>query len=71
MTHDFNALVLVIIGKLELLRDAYPGDQRIAELAGEALEAALRCESYASLAGFQPQPDLPSAARLPPGRRPA
>ena len=41
MTHDFNALVGVIIGKLELLREAYPGDQRIAELAGEALEAAL------------------------------
>ena len=64
-----SLLVGVIVGDLELLRDAYPGDQRVAELAGEALGAALRCESYVSVAGFRPLPDVPSAARLPPGSR--
>ncbi|CAN5124596.1 PAS domain-containing sensor histidine kinase [soil metagenome] len=41
LAHDFNNLLGVIIGNLDFLRDAYPGDPQIEELAGQALEAAL------------------------------
>jgi PAS domain S-box-containing protein len=65
MAHDFNALLAVIIGKLEVLRETYPNDPRINQLAGDALEAALRCESYAMVAGYRPTAAGPPVVELP------
>ncbi len=42
MAHDFNNLLGVIIGNLDLLRDAPSGDPEADEFTGEALAAALR-----------------------------
>ncbi len=42
MAHDFNNLLGIIIGNLDLLRDARNADALIMELAGEALDAATR-----------------------------
>jgi len=42
IAHDFNNLLGVIIGNLDLLRDARPDDKELAELSGDALDAALR-----------------------------
>jgi PAS domain S-box-containing protein len=42
LAHDFNNLLGVIIGNLDLLREARPGDGELAELSGDALDAALR-----------------------------
>src|SRR5437870_2687431 len=42
MAHDFNNLLGVIIGNLDLLRDAPSGDPEADEYIGEALAAALR-----------------------------
>ncbi len=42
MAHDFNNLLGIIIGNLDLLRDRQTGDPDADELAGEALDAALR-----------------------------
>jgi PAS domain S-box-containing protein len=42
MAHDFNNLLGIIIGNLDMLRDARANDPDIDELAGEALDAAMR-----------------------------
>jgi PAS domain S-box-containing protein len=42
MAHDFNNLLGIIIGNLDLLREARPDDDEIADLSGEALDAAMR-----------------------------
>ena len=42
IAHDFNNLLGVIIGNLDLLREARPGDETLSELSGDALDAALR-----------------------------
>jgi PAS domain S-box-containing protein len=42
MAHDFNNLLGVIIGNLDLLREARPDDAEVMNLSGEALDAALR-----------------------------
>jgi two-component system, cell cycle sensor histidine kinase and response regulator CckA len=42
MAHDFNNLLGVVIGNLDLLRERIGEDAESAELAGEALDAALR-----------------------------
>ena len=42
MAHDFNNLLGIIIGNLDMLRDLTKGNADIDELAGDALEAALR-----------------------------
>ena len=41
MAHDFNNLLGVIIGNLELLREAFSGNPQVDQLAAEALDAAL------------------------------
>lgn len=42
IAHDFNNLIGVIVGNLDLLSDRLKGDDEAEELAGSALEAALR-----------------------------
>jgi PAS domain S-box-containing protein len=42
MAHDFNNLLGIIIGNLDLLRETRPDDDEIADLSGEALDAAMR-----------------------------
>jgi PAS domain S-box-containing protein len=42
IAHDFNNLLGVIIGNLDLLRDIRPDDAELADLSGDALDAALR-----------------------------
>ena len=42
MAHDFNNLLGVIIGNLDVLRGLKKADEDVVELAGEALDAALR-----------------------------
>jgi signal transduction histidine kinase len=42
MAHDFNNLLGVVIGNLDILRDRKKGDGDVQDLAGDALEAALR-----------------------------
>ena len=42
MAHDFNNMLGVIIGNIDLLRDIRPDDAEIDELAREALDAAFR-----------------------------
>ena len=42
MAHDFNNLLGIIIGNLDLLRDGRPDDTELADLGGEALDAAMR-----------------------------
>jgi|RhiMetdeSRZDD1v2_1073273.scaffolds.fasta_scaffold60334_2 signal transduction histidine kinase len=42
MAHDFNNLLAVIVGNLDLLRERKKTDPEVQELAGDALEAALR-----------------------------
>ena len=53
MAHDFNNLLGIIIGNLDMLRDARANDPDIDELAGEALDAAMRgAELTRSLLAF-------------------
>jgi PAS domain S-box-containing protein len=53
MAHDFNNLLGIIIGNLDLLRDGRPDDAELAELGGEALDAAMRgAELTRSLLAF-------------------
>jgi PAS domain S-box-containing protein len=53
MAHDFNNLLGIIIGNLDLLRDNRPDDTELAELGGEALDAAMRgAELTRSLLAF-------------------
>jgi signal transduction histidine kinase/ActR/RegA family two-component response regulator len=53
MAHDFNNLLGIIIGNLDLLRDSRPDDAELAELGGEALDAAMRgAELTRSLLAF-------------------
>jgi signal transduction histidine kinase/ActR/RegA family two-component response regulator len=42
MAHDFNNLLGVVIGNLGLLLDLRSGDAEVADLAGDAIEAATR-----------------------------
>jgi signal transduction histidine kinase len=42
LAHDFNNLLAVVIGNLDTLQEARKDDPELNELAGEALEAALR-----------------------------
>ncbi len=42
IAHDFNNLLGIVIGNLDLLCDTKAGDAEVAELAGEARDAALR-----------------------------
>jgi PAS domain S-box-containing protein len=42
MAHDFNNLLSVIIGNLDILREARSEDSEVADLSGEALDAAVR-----------------------------
>jgi PAS domain S-box-containing protein len=42
MAHDFNNLLGIIIGNLDILRDVRRDDEEVADLSGEALDAALR-----------------------------
>jgi PAS domain S-box-containing protein len=42
MAHDFNNMLGVIIGNIDLLRDIRPDDAELDELAREALDAAFR-----------------------------
>jgi len=42
MAHDFNNLLGIIIGNLDLLRETRSDDEEIADLSGEALDAAMR-----------------------------
>ena len=42
MAHDFNNLLGIIVGNLDLLRSLKTGDAEVEELAGDALEAAIR-----------------------------
>jgi signal transduction histidine kinase len=42
MAHDFNNLLGVVIGNLDMLRDRKKSDAEVLELAGDALDAALR-----------------------------
>jgi PAS domain S-box-containing protein len=42
MAHDFNNLLGIIIGNLDLLREVRPDDDEVADLSGEALDAAMR-----------------------------
>ncbi len=42
MAHDFNNLLSVVIGNLDVLRGFVKGNATVDELAGEALDAALR-----------------------------
>jgi CheY-like chemotaxis protein/two-component sensor histidine kinase len=42
LAHDFNNLLGVVIGNLEMLKDAEPGVAAIREFSGDALDAALR-----------------------------
>jgi signal transduction histidine kinase/CheY-like chemotaxis protein len=42
MAHDFNNLLGVVIGNLDMLRGFVKGNATVDELAGEALDAALR-----------------------------
>jgi PAS domain S-box-containing protein len=62
IAHDFNNLLGVIIGNLDLLREARP-DDAFAELTGDALDAALRGAqltrrllAFARRQPLQPQP---------------
>ena len=53
MAHDFNNLLGIIVGNLDLLRDSRPDDAELAELGGEALDAAMRgAELTRSLLAF-------------------
>jgi two-component system cell cycle sensor histidine kinase/response regulator CckA len=42
MAHDFNNILGVVIGNLDLLRDERPDDEDLVTLTGEAIDAALR-----------------------------
>ena len=42
MAHDFNNLLGIVIGNLDILRERRKEDAAVAELGGEALDAALR-----------------------------
>jgi signal transduction histidine kinase len=42
LAHDFNNLLAIIIGNVDALRERWPDDRESDELAGAALEAALR-----------------------------
>jgi PAS domain S-box-containing protein len=53
MAHDFNNLLGIIIGNLDMLREARPEDAELTELGGEALDAAMRgAELTRSLLAF-------------------
>jgi PAS domain S-box-containing protein len=53
LAHDFNNLLGIIIGNIDMLRDARPDDAEVDELAGEALDAATRgAELTRSLLAF-------------------
>jgi PAS domain S-box-containing protein len=53
LAHDFNNLLGIIIGNIDMLRDARPDDAEVNELAGEALDAAERgAELTRSLLAF-------------------
>jgi PAS domain S-box-containing protein len=53
LAHDFNNLLGIIIGNIEMLRDARSDDAEVDELAGEALDAATRgAELTRSLLAF-------------------
>ncbi|HEX4505601.1 MAG TPA: ATP-binding protein, partial [Alphaproteobacteria bacterium] len=53
LAHDFNNLLGIIIGNIDMLREARPDDAEVDELAGEALEAAERgAELTRSLLAF-------------------
>jgi len=53
LAHDFNNLLGIIIGNIDMLRDARPDDADVDELAGEALDAAERgAELTRSLLAF-------------------
>jgi PAS domain S-box-containing protein len=53
LAHDFNNLLGIIIGNIDMLRDARPDDKEVEELAGEALDAAERgAELTRSLLAF-------------------
>ena len=42
MAHDFNNLLSIIIGNLDMLRDARSADAKVTELTDDAIEAALQ-----------------------------
>ncbi|HKQ94742.1 MAG TPA: MASE4 domain-containing protein [Aestuariivirgaceae bacterium] len=42
LAHDFNNLLAVVVGNLDMLRDRRRDDAAVQELAGDALDAALR-----------------------------
>ena len=53
LAHDFNNLLGIIIGNIDMLRDARPDDEEVTELSGEALDAAERgAELTRSLLAF-------------------
>jgi PAS domain S-box-containing protein len=66
LAHDFNNLLGIIIGNIEMLRDARADDAEVAELAGEALDAATRgAELTRSLLAFaRRQPLKPDRLEL-------